>query len=308
MSLLRDAIDYAQRGHIFFKDPDLRKEVFLFLENTLKRMADEKKAKGAGTYLQPIINLLENKKTFLITPDKGLKKLAQDFFKRNVELILKLSALAKNGYERESLIYMIIKFIPEFAEELPKIYELMIKGYLILIHTIYEAKAYKEGGCVELAVRGLYRWDGEELLETWGKDQLVVDIKSQLGDKEKKINPNIEKLISKVLEEINQNKNKEELKKLFGFLLFTKNSLNTVRLKLLKDFKKDILYELVQEIKDKVIKMVHSIGSELFDEKNRLISEIDSFLENRLDKKIPYVKEEETIKNLKVVEVEQDFS
>ena len=78
---------------------------------------------------------------------------------------------------------------------------------------------------MELAVRGLYRWDGEELLETWGKDQLVVDIKSQLGDKEKKINPNIEKLISKVLEEINQNKNKEELKKLFGFLLFTKNSL-----------------------------------------------------------------------------------
>ena len=300
MSLLKDAIDYAQRGHIFFKEPGLRGEVFRFLKDTLNDMAQRKTAKGAGTYLQPIINLLEGKKTFLITPDEELRGLAKQFFKENIDLILKLSALAKNGHERESLIYMIIKFLPDLGKNLQDIYRLMIKGYFVLIHTVYEAELYKEGNCLELAIRGLYRWDGEDLLNTWGKDQLVHEIKQRLTEKERKIYPEIVELVRK--------KDIEESDDMLSFLLFTTNLLNAIRLKLFNDYKKDRLYELFKEKINKITETVYSIGLELsFDDK--FCSEIISFLEQRIGKEIKYIKDsqEELIMSPAILKEIQEF-
>ena len=99
--MIRSYTDYAQRGHIYFQTPSLRRVAFDFLGDRLDKLVRDHKADGAASILS-IPRQFMGKKTCLIVRrvDDGLQREAEAFFVRNVESLLKLCALARNSWER----------------------------------------------------------------------------------------------------------------------------------------------------------------------------------------------------------------
>ena len=283
MKLLRGPIDYAQRGHLLLRDPGHRGEVFRFLEETLKEMVEQQDARGAGTYLSPVIDLLEGRKSLLVSPDPELQEKAREFFIRNAEVILKLAALARSGRERSSLLYAMVKFLPELAHELPSIYRLTVGGYLVLIHTLARSDEYGEGNCLALAVKGLYRWDGEDIVKTWGRSQEIQNILENLGEEDKKPYPWLKKMAIRLYPKLKKGSPPPYS---LAFLLMTTTLLNTMRLALLSDGGRDLLWTLEREHGEEIKEEIENLGTLLFPQESSLIQEVTAFMEGRLKEEI----------------------
>ena len=294
--MIRSYTDYAQSGHIYFQTPSLRREAFDFLGDRLNKLVRDHKADGAASILSIPRQFME-KKTGLIVRrvDDGLQREAEAFFVRNVESLLKLCALARNSWERFHTLYLIARFLPRLEEEAKGIKSShLIQGYLLFIHTLSHPELYikdikgKENkGCLAVAVKGLYRWDGKDVLQVWNRvPDLIKAVQDEMSEDETRpYEPLLRhaKMIFKKLRDKKGQKQEDIL-----FLLFTSATLTAVRLRLLQEQGKDILHEIQGQRQTELLESLSQNYALLFPEDEADIGAVKTFISNRLGKAWTY--------------------
>jgi hypothetical protein len=281
--MIRSYTDYAQRGHIYFQTPSLRREAFDFLGDRLDKLVRDHKADGAASILSIPRQFME-KKTGLIVRhmDDGLQREAEAFFVRNVESLLKLCALARNSWERFHTLYLIARFLPRLEEKAKGIKSShLIQGYL------KDIKGKENKGCFALAVKGLYRWDGKDVLQDWNRvPDLIKAIQDEMSEDETRPYEPLLRHAKMIFEKLRDKKGQKQEDILF--LLFTSATLTAVRLRLLQEHGKDLLHAIRSQRQIELLESLNQNYALLFPEDGDDIGAVKTFISNRLGKAWTY--------------------
>jgi|LGVF01.1.fsa_nt_gb hypothetical protein len=294
--MIRSYTDYAQKAHIYFQTPPLRREAFEYLEERLDDLVLKKNADGGASLLSNLERFLENRPSLSIRRiDEGLRQAAEDFFVRNIDSLLKLSALARDSWERFHTLYLIARFLPQLKEKRGGIKSgHLIQGYLLFIHTLAHPELFlkdedgKENkSCFVLAAKGLCRWDGKGILQKWNTTpDLLETITGEIPVDGKLPYDPILHYAKMVFETLTDETKQNEEDILFIF--FTSGILTAIRLKLLREKKKDVLYEIWTKKQDEIIESLKGYHTRLFSEEPALLGALDAFISSRLGEAWPY--------------------
>ncbi|MCK4388900.1 MAG: hypothetical protein KAV83_01520 [Desulfobacterales bacterium] len=288
--MIRSYMDYAQKAHIYFQTPPLRSEAFDFLEGRLRELVLKKKADGGASLLSNLKRFLENRPSLSIRRvDEGLRQEAEDFFIRNIDSLLKLSALAGDPWERFHTLYLIARFLPQLEEKKVGIKSShLIQGYLLFIHTLSHPELYlkdvdgkEDKACFVLAAKGLYRWDGKGILQKWNTaPDLLKSITGGIASDAKRPYEPIMHHAKRICETLIDEKKQNEEDLLFMF--FTSGILSAVRLRLLKEKKKDLLYEIWTKKQEEILESLRGYHMLLFSDEPSVLGALEAFVSSRL--------------------------
>lgn len=288
--MIRSYTDYAQKAHIYFQTPPLRREAFEYLEGRLDDLVLKKNADGGASLLSNLERFLENRPSLSIRRiDEGLRQEAEDFFVRNTDSLLKLSALARDSWERFHTLYLIAHFLPQLEEKKGGIKSgHLIQGYLLFIHTLAHPELFlkdtdgeQNKGCFVLAAKGLYRWDGKEILEKWNTiPDLLKTITAEIPVRGKRPYDAI-LLHGKKISDTLAGEKKQKAEDLL-FIFFTSAILSAIRLRLLREKKRDVLYEIWATKQDEILESLRGYHTLLFSEEPTFLGTLEAFIYGRL--------------------------
>jgi len=288
--MIRSYTDFAQKGHIYFQTPSLRRDVFGFLEHRLDELVRNRSAVGATSLLSYPRQFVEKSPSLSIRDiDEELQQEAETFLHKNTESLLKLCALAGDPWERFHTLYLIARFLPQLSEKKGSINSNhLIQAYLLFIHTLSHPELYlkdKDGmesrGCFVLAVKGLYRWDGTEILKNWNTvPDLIKTVQNEVPEEGKKPHLPLVHHAKGILQKLQENQAPNEQDILF--LLFTSTILTAVRLELFRKKEQDLLCQIQMQKNTEILDRLRGNYAILFPDNLSDLAQVKAFIVNRL--------------------------
>ena len=287
--MIRSYTDYAQKAHIYFQAPSLRQEAFGYIEEQLHEKVRKKEPTGGAALLSNLKQFMERQTSLAVRRvDEGLQGESENFFIRNIDSLLKLCALATDPWERMHTLYLIIRFLPELEEKQGKINSNhLIQGYLLMIHTlahpelfINEINGRENRGCYGMAIKGLFRWDGRDILKDWNtRPDVMKTVKNEIPEERKKHYPAISRHAGEIERGVRRKKGREED---ILFLLFTTAELKAARLNILEKTGQDLLHENWEKNRENILNNLRRNHNLLFPEKASELKPVEEFIASRL--------------------------
>ncbi|MEW6666052.1 MAG: hypothetical protein AB1512_12625 [Thermodesulfobacteriota bacterium] len=288
--MIRSHVDYSRKGNVYFQTPSLRREAFEFLEARLQEKLTNKNPGGVSDLLSDVTRFLRKEPDLWIRHvDDGLVSAAEDFLVRNVDTIMRLCAMSRDPWDRYHSLYLMARFLPEVEAKHGGIRSIhLVQGYLLFIHTLShpelflrDAEGRETRACFVVAVKGLYRWDGLDILKTWNTaPDLIASIKEGMSDEGKKRQEPILRHAARIAAQIRHQKDGTPEDMLA--LLFTSALLVAARYRLLRDERRDLLHEIWTGKSAEVMSSLRGYHGRLFGEDLSDIGAVEAFIAGRL--------------------------
>jgi len=251
--MLRDAIDFMRRGHIYLQTPSLREEVFDLIQRKLKEYLEAGDLEQTSTWLLILSNILDGVSSEA-RKDQALVEKARRFFGENREWVKGIAFRARSASSRYYPLYLLIKHLPRGNAFVST--DDQIDVYLLMYHTLRYAEIFgktstgeKDLRTLYLSIKGLYRWDGSHLLKGLLTVPELFEFERGLSNGDRDSYPEVIERILKLKNGLfNEKLSPEELLR----LLLAKNSFLALRYLLLEEKKKDRPYHFVKANEERI--------------------------------------------------------